>query len=336
MITTGAVAPGNGSIPAGTCTLPFIFGLAQCSINSATINGSLVNFSNFNVISFGSFTAATGDIEGRLAVQGSVTLGSGYAIGTQISTADTSSTFSLIAGDLSWSSGALYPDGSAAAIESALVADAASVPSYLQDRVDTCTSSDCLASAFSAAFNCFSNLQSSLNAVSSNVDVVLQNSAIQVTCSDSSAYRYVASITSDMLAGATWYNLINCSSNAQWIFNIGGSSDVSFHGSAIPVSADNVIYNVLGSGRTISVNTGVNGAILAPSNTLNQTGGVIRGVVIVGNVEFALQINRPSCAPATGITDNQSPSYIATASANGVSAFVPSIIVLLAALALMF
>jgi len=48
-------------------------------------------------------------------------------------------------------------------------------------------------------------------------------------------------------------------------------------------------------GRTIKVETEVRGNILAPRNTLVQTGGVVKGKVIVGDVPMMLQINRPNC-----------------------------------------
>lgn len=297
------------------------------------------------MISFGNFVADTGDIEGRLAVQGSVTLGDGYSIGDQISSLDGFSSYSLIAGSLTWGSGGLYPDGSAASIENAFVADTASVPSYLQDRINgPCDSGDCLSAAFSNAQGCFTNLQNSLASLAENVNATLKYSAIQLTC-NGAASRYVASITDDMMAGATWWNLIGCSGNAQWIINVEGSGQVNFHGDSIPTNADNVVYNILGSGRTISVNTGVNGAILAPNNNLNQTGGVIRGVVIAGDIQFALQINRPSCIPtqsaetlvSVGSAGQGNGANNLEDSKSGFNAIAPSILlVLIAALAMMF
>jgi len=297
------------------------------------------------VISFGNFAANTGDVEGRLAVQGSVTLGDGYSIGDQISTLDGFSSYSLVAGSLTWGSGALYPDGSAASIENAFVAGTASVPSYLQDRiVGPCASGDCLSAAFSNAQNCFSSLQNSLAILDNNVNATLKFSAITLTCNGASS-RYVATITDDMMAGATWWNLVGCSGNAQWIINVEGSGQVNFHGDSIPSNADNVVYNILGSGRTISVNTGVNGAILSPNNNLNQTGGVIRGVVIVGDIQFALQINRPTCVPfgttetliSVGSAGQSNGASNSENNSSGFNVIAPSILLVLSSvLAMMF
>jgi len=54
-----------------------------------------------------------------------------------------------------------------------------------------------------------------------------------------------------------------------------------------------VVYNVLGSGRTINVqNVYLQGHLVAPYNTLNQPSGNIVGKVIAGNIPATLNINR--------------------------------------------
>jgi choice-of-anchor A domain-containing protein len=259
------------------------------------LDGFDLSFTDYQVISFGDFIAETGDIEGRLAARGEVKLGNGFAIGTQINSADQSSPYSIIAGSLSWGSGSLSPDSAAAGL--AFVAGNYSVPAYLASKVNgTCGDNvSCLETLFDDAHSCYVDLQNELSGHVDNVDVSVTFSQLKFSC-NSSENRYYATITTDQMNAATWYGISSsCNINAQFVININGTGDVDFHGDGFPANPDNVVYNILGSGRVIDVHTAVNGAILAPNNSLNQTSGVIRGKVIVGDVVFALQINKPVC-----------------------------------------
>jgi len=289
--TTGS--PSNGKCP--------IDSAYTCPGLSFSLGNQALSFANYDVISFNNFVAASGDIEGRLAVKNSVQIGGGYSIGASITSSDAFSYYSLIAGSLSWGTGALYPDGSSASREKAYVATKdVSVPSNLQSDIEgPCADSSCLTSIFNGALSCYSDLQNDLAALTPNVQVSLKNTGIQLTCDSPSSSIYVAFIGDDMFAAANWFNLINCGSNADWIINVNGTGAVSFHGGSFPATPENVVFNVLGSGRTISVTTAVNGAILAPRNYLDQTTGVVIGKVVVGDIFFSLQINKPSCTSSS-------------------------------------
>jgi len=65
-----------------------------------------------------------------------------------------------------------------------------------------------------------------------------------------------------------------------------------------------VVYNVLGSGRYIIVETEVTGNLLAPDNILYQSGGVIDGKLVIGEVALALQVNKPDCPNPGSVTVN--------------------------------
>jgi len=286
---------------------PFFDFLDTCPGLSFNLNGADLSFANFHVISFGGFVADTGDVEGRLAVKGAVNLGPGYSIGDKVVSigsypSERYSAYSFIAGSVSWTSGGLYPDGAASTEERAFVAGNLSTAAYLQSRFDgPCAGEGCLDAAFSGAFGCYSNLQSAFSSATVNVDTQLVYSGIQLTCNSSTSTQYIATVSGDQLNTATNFQLVNCGSNAIWIINIAGSGDFSFHGDSFPVdAASNVVYNVLGSGRTITVLNAVNGAIIAPSNIIHQTGGVIRGKVVVADITHAVQINKPICLEENG------------------------------------
>jgi len=88
-----------------------------------------------------------------------------------------------------------------------------------------------------------------------------------------------------------------------WVINVIGTTDLELTGGSFPSTAGGVVYNVLGGERVINVyNTAVTGSILAPFNALNQTGGVIIGKVVVADIIFMLQINKPDCTNPPPVT----------------------------------
>jgi len=120
-------------------------------------------------------------------------------------------------------------------------------------------------------------------------------------CDDVTADVYFVTLTAADFNSFTYTSVDNCNFQAFWIINIAGSDDVTISGDSFPAICGGVVYNVLGSGRTINVDdTSVCGHILAPSNTLNQVGGVIVGKVVAGNIQFALQINKQNTCPNPG------------------------------------
>jgi len=277
----------------------------QCSGLTFELGGVSSSFADYHVVSFGSVAAFAGDIEGRLAAHGNVNLGS-FSIGASIDTSsgfDNYAPYALIASSLTWSSGALYPDGTnSSEIENAFVGSSSQVASYLQSRITgSCNdSTDCLATIFDNAYSCYTAAQSSLANQTDNVEQEVGQSLLQLTCSTSDQSTYYVTLTSSTLQSATYFNLSNCNSDAQWIINIAADSgSVSLSGASFPVAAENIIYNILGSERTIFVDNALSGSILSPSNYLNQSSGVIDGNVVVAGILDMRQINKPDCSAAS-------------------------------------
>jgi len=147
-----------------------------------------------------------------------------------------------------------------------------------------------------------------LAALSDNVQQNVQYDALILTCSDNTDTEYVVSLTPDIMATYTYITTSNCNFQANWVVNIRGTSDVSFNGDSFPAAPGGIVYNIIGCGRTIEVSgTAVTGSILAPCSTLHQTGGVIIGKVVAGDITFSLQINKIDC-PNPGDVTVQSPT----------------------------
>jgi len=267
------------------------------------------SFRDINVVSFGSFVANTGDIQGRLAVQDDCSLGSGYSIGYELQTStgtiDRYLPYSLICGgDLTWGSGALYPDGSGSPFpgleEDIFVGGTATAPQYLADRVTgSCNGvAGCLDATFNNARTCYNGYQSTMSSNADNVAVSISFSGLALTCNDANADAYYVTITATQFSQFTYTTLDNCNFQATWTINVPGTDNVEITGGSFPAIAGGVVYNILGCGRVIYIHdTAVTGSVLSPCNTLNQTNGVITGKVVVGDVVMSLQINLQNTCP---------------------------------------
>lgn len=326
--TTGTPVPPPNPTPCPTPNCPFVDYDNECA-GVFSLGSVQQSFRDYDVIVFGDFAAETGDVEGRLLVFGSVTIGDGFSIGYKLQdlTSNKTVTYALIGDSLNFTSGAVYPDGAAgAAKEYIFVADGkANVPSYLLDRVNgscsnttnqnsnttTNTNLDCLRNIGATNIQCYMSYQEQLSQQADNVQFRVMYSTFFINCTSNSSETYYMTVSASVWNKVTSFNLMNCADDSKWVININFNAVnatnnstttnttvttdmVNFRGGSFPATPDNVLYNILGMNKTIYVNTGVNGAILSPGNKLNQTGGVINGKVIVGSA-FVLQINRPVC-----------------------------------------
>jgi len=280
----------------------------SCNGLNFPLGNGVYSFRDFNVISFADFNAVTGDIEGRLAAKGNVNLGAGFSIGYELQTVnnqpDNDLPYSLVAGgNVNWVSGALFPDGSGSPYpgdeEDMFVGGTFNGESYFNDRLaGPCAAAGCLDTYFNAAYECYSGYQSTLAALEENVSFNITWDALILYCAESTATQYVFTITPEQMTQYTYTLVENCNFQASWVINVAGTADVNITGGSFPAIPGGVVYNILGSGRTITViDTQVNGAILSPDNTLYQPGGVIVGKVVVGDVSMSLQINKEDTCP---------------------------------------
>jgi len=310
---------------------------SDCAGLQFPLGNTIGSFRDFNVVSFGDYNANTGDIEGRLAVQNNLNLGAGYSVGYQLQTAngqDAVLPYSVVVGgNAVFVSGAVFPEGNGipypGAEEDLFVGGTFTGEADLAARVlGSCNGvAGCLDTTFNAAHECYSNYQLTLSSQSDTVSVNIEWSALELTCSDNTATAYTVTLTASQLNSATYYVVNNCNLQATWAINIPGNDNVTFAGDSFPAMSGAVVYNILGSGRYIIVETEVAGSILAPDNILYQTGGVIDGKLVIGDVALALQVNKPNCpnpTPVTlnGVADSSNAGSSHMAVLSGKSAFV--------------
>jgi len=246
---------------------------------------------DYDVISFDSIVGPNGAIDGRAAAKGNVALGTsfsgGYSVGYQVHSSGSDNTlpYSLVAGgDLIFQGGAVYPDGLHNGPQENIFVGSGSFVGQadLGARVNgTCNgNTGCFNAAFSAAQTCYGGYQAAWAAVPTNVQKTIEWSGLYLDCQDpsSSVKTYFLDLSPAEMSQYTWISMSNCNANARWIINIVGTSDVTFTAGTFPAAANAVVYNVIGSGRTVNVqNIYLQGHLVAPFNTLNQPNGNIVG-----------------------------------------------------------
>jgi len=275
---------------------------------SISIDQGFTSWESFNVISFNNYIVNSGDVEGRLAVKNNFNVAAGFSIGAKTDTTpgghDIFVPVALIVGhNSSWPiGGSIFPDGKGVPTlsyeEGAFVGDSFSDwPPYLKLRViGSSTVIGDKDAEFEAARTFYLNLQNRFSSGTDNVVVTNQYGGLFFKCDDSAATFYYASVQGSDLSAATWYNLDNCNIQASYVINVRGSGDVTLQGGRFPTIIERVVYNIIGSGRTINIQTEVGGNILAPNNIYTQINGVTKGLVIVGDVTAVVQNNLPNCA----------------------------------------
>jgi fibro-slime domain-containing protein/choice-of-anchor A domain-containing protein len=272
------------------------------------VGQQVASFRDFNFVSFGNFVDFAGDIQGRLAVAGNCNVSS-FSVGYELHTLngpDANIPYSLVVGgNLYFGTGSIYPDGSnvpyPGSAEGIYVGGNAYVPDYIRTRITGGPGS--LASWFGAARTCYNQFSQSFSSVPDNVIQSIQYGGLLLHCQSNLAAAYYVTVPATTFNTITYYILDNCNFQASWVVNIAGAEDVVFYGGSFPAVGGGLVYNVLGTGRTITVSgTGVTGHILAPWNILNQTNSVIDGKVVVGDVINCNQVNKPICTANPPVT----------------------------------
>jgi len=212
----------------------------------------------------------------------------------------------VVGGDATFGGGEIYPAGDNVPYpgtrENIFVGGTFTAPGYLVPRRTGGPCSGCLDTYFGDAQACYTTFQNELAANADNVDFVVEWSALILNCRSLNTQTYFVTVQASDLDDATYYITNNCNFQAEWVINVAGTADVTLHGGQFPAPSGGLVYNVLGSGRTINSATGVLGHILAPHNILNQASGVIEGKVVVADVTFSTQINHADCVDPSDVT----------------------------------
>jgi len=282
---------------------------ATCYVAPTAVSVLGSSFSDFTVTSFNSYTCKGGDVEGRIAVRNNA-LFDFYTAGQELRLA--SDGFKLVTvlvgGNAQWSAGSILPDGTQPAVSGPqsfiytggeFTGDASR---YLASQY-VGNVSGTIDAAFGAAQKYYTQLQNDLAALPINAAASLQyGDGLSITCNSRTDNLYHLAVDAAVLSGVNWYATSNCNFAARWIIDVTGSGSVSFQGSPFSGIVERVVYNILGSGRTVTANNGVAGHLLAPNNIFNQPVGVTYGLVVFGDIKIAKQNNKPNCKNFGNVT----------------------------------
>jgi len=297
-LTTGA--------PSNPC---YNFFEDYCLGNEFTLQGRTMAWSQFDVISFGSLTANTGDTEGRTAVKDNFIVGNGFSVGHLITPAEyAESDVSLLVGrDVTWGNGALYPLGAVSYVGGSFTG-----PDFLDLQYNTgCYG--CTDALFDQAKTCYGDAVTTFSTTPVNTAAGFTGpigGQLVITCNSYTETRYYIQVDGQTLSQTTSYSLDStCNTNAQYVVSVTGNDDVTFIGLPFPQVAGGVVYVIPGE-RIIEIEIEVNGGILAPESTVVENGGVVKGKVVAGNIPTMIQFNRPCeyIASTTGKISSGTPS----------------------------
>jgi len=270
---------------------------AQCYGPPPAVSVLSSRFSDFTVTSFNTYVCNGGDIEGRLAVRNDASLDS-FTLGLELRTETDGfhPITGLVGGNARWSSGSLHPDGTYLYVQGNFTGDAAAYIPWFGNFADVDAS-------FQAAQNYYIDTQSRLKNLPINTKSEIRyGDGLFIECNSQTDLLNHVVVSAQDFSNINWYSLSNCNFASRWVIDIAGTADVTIKGAPFPAIVERVLYNVLGSGRTINTSNGVNGHIFAPANILRQPAGVTYGLVIAGDIPIARQNNKPDCINFRDVT----------------------------------
>jgi len=312
------VFPGRDVHICGVVVPGYCEGIANCPFSSdptLTVNGAEYTLDSTNVISFSDFLANTGEVGGRLALKGDLSLGDGFSIGSAVNTAGANAPFThepyavVIGANGVWGSGEVFPTGNGYPGQSGAEEDIFAGSSFTgadnlaAKAVGSCGTAGCLDSQFNTIQSYYTAISNFFAAQATNVQSGSLWSGVLLTCNSATDTTYFVNIPDSLLAANTYFNSpVNCNSNAQWVVTVSGTSDVVFHGNpSFGNSATTTLWNIVGSGRTVTVQTQLDGSMLGPNNALFLSAGAVNGQVVFNSISStdAMDINQIAC-PSVG------------------------------------
>ncbi|BCO27760.1 hypothetical protein MIZ03_2649 [Rhodoferax lithotrophicus] len=267
-----------------------------------------------NLLSFGSFTAPSSDVEGRVAIGGDASF-SGYSINTKGFGALYSGTGLVVGGNLSFSSGAIYGNtivggnlsiGSGSSFENLIVGgnlsannnwiSATSItyagttsglnPYQNPAAVQVTPGSIQTGIDFAAERARTTNLTQTFDALSNTGRAVNDWGTLALNANGASLA--VFDLNSSDINGNM--RLDNLAANTTVVINVHGQS-VNFGAHGYDNFANGRVLFNLPEATQITFSGGINASFLAPLASFNSSHGVINGQVIVANWSGPTQVN---------------------------------------------
>lgn len=230
-----------------------------------------------NVYAIRDFSSTGSDTEGAIVAGGNVTL-SGYRVNDR--DVGAFGGYAVVAGGkVSIGNGNIVNGQTYAAGGTQVAQNATIAGSTTTNPID-----------FGAAERYYKMLSAALDGVAGTGSVGTQWGGVKVKGSGKGGVD-VFDMSSDLLMGSTWWQLEDLVPGQTLVFNVSGAAG-SFNNGNMgmdALSGYNVLFNFY-EATTVDVR-GLVGSILAPYATVNASGGVVNGTVIVDSWNAQTQIN---------------------------------------------
>lgn len=247
----------------------------------------------FNVMTFGDFSAPSSDVEGRLYAGGNVSLSS-YSVGDKLQGGMVGGDTLVVGGDLSFTNGAVYHGnikvgGSAAGVGSSVVSGTTNAGYTLTDNLGAAG----LPVDFVAEQARLTGISASLGALGNTGTSEFKWSQLFLT-GGASAGRQVFNVSAQDLAAATNVVVDGIADGVDVVINVTGAN-ASMSGGLDPFFEDNrenILFNFLDAETLNLANIGVQGSILATGADITTAWGVVWGQVVAESWDGPMQINQ--------------------------------------------
>ena len=248
---------------------------------------------DFNVLTFGDFSAPSSDVEGRLYAGGNVSLNS-YSVGDKLQGGLAGGDTLVVGGDLSFTSGAVYHGnvrvgGSAAGVGSGVRWGLINNGYALTDNLGAAG----LPVDFAAEQARLSTFSAGLAALGVTGTSNYKWSQLFLT-GDGTAGRQVFSVSAGDLGAATNVVVQDIAEGAEVIVNVTGASASMSGGldAFFERNRDSVLFNFVDAETLNLANIGVQGSILAVDADITTGWGVVWGQVVADSWSGPMQVNQ--------------------------------------------
>jgi len=248
---------------------------------------------DFNVLTFGDFSAPSSDVEGRLYAGGNVSLSS-YSVGDKLQGGLVGGDTLVVGGDLSFTSGAVYHGnvrvgGSAAGVDSGVRWGLVNNGHALTDTLGAAG----LPVDFAAEQARLSTFSAALAALDVTGTSNYKWSQLFLT-GDGTAGRQVFTVSASDLGAASNVVVQDIAEGAEVIVNVTGASASMSGGldAFFERNRDTVLFNFIDAETLNLANIGVQGSILAVDADITTGWGVVWGQVVAESFTGPLQVNQ--------------------------------------------
>jgi choice-of-anchor A domain-containing protein len=270
------------------------FTVIAAAVTVLPLRGALAGpLGDFNVLTFGDFSAPSSDVEGRLYAGGNVSLSS-FSVGDKLQGGLVGGDSLVAGGNLSFTSGAVYHGnikvgGSAAGVSSSVAGGMINAGYTLTDNLGAAG----LPVNFAAEQARLTGISESLGALGATGTNNFQWSQLFLTGSGTTD-RQVFTVNAADLSAATNVVVQGIADGTEVVINVTGANAYMSGGldQFFERNRENVLFNFVDAETLNLGSIGVQGSILATGADITTQWGVVWGQVVAESWDGPMQLNQ--------------------------------------------